>query len=115
MPTHLYRVFARVFHDRSTITSLQLAAAIKKRAGHAAGAEVEPTEASAAVAKAVGMNHKGKPILAKVEPFKGSLEDLFAENPNVEIVYRPSEWKYRPGLAAVITKAMVEGLAPAEF
>ena len=57
VPTHLHRVFSRVFHDKSTITSLQLAAAIKKHAGHAAGAAVELTEAFVVVAKAVGMNH----------------------------------------------------------
>ena len=44
---------------------------IKKHIGHAAGAEVELTEASAAVAKAVGMNHKGKTLLDKVEPIRG--------------------------------------------
>ena len=30
VPTHLHHVFARVFHDKNAITSLQLAAAIKK-------------------------------------------------------------------------------------
>ena len=54
-------------------------------------------------------------MLDKVEPIRGNLETLFAENPNVEVVYRSSEGKFRPGLAKVITKAMIEGLAPAEF
>ena len=50
-----------------------------------------------------------------MEQIRGNLELLFAENSNVEVVYRSSEGKFRPGLAKVITKAMVEGLAPAEF
>ena len=66
VPTHLHRVFARVFHDKNTISPLQLAAAIKNHAGHEAGAEVDLTEASAAVAKAVGMNQKGMTMLEKV-------------------------------------------------
>ena len=77
VPTHLHRVFARKFHDENTITPLQLAAAIKKHAGHAAGVEVEFTEASAAVAKAVGMDQKEKTVLDKVEPIRGNLETLF--------------------------------------
>ena len=40
LPTPLHRVFARVFREKNTITSLQLATAIEKHAGHAAGAEV---------------------------------------------------------------------------
>ena len=115
VPTPLHRAFARVFYDKSTITPLQLAAAIKKHAGHAAGAEVELTEASAAVATAVRMDQKGKTMLDKVEPIRGNLETLFAENPNVEMLFRTSEGKFRPGPAEVITRAMVEGLAPAEF
>ncbi|CAM9711731.1 unnamed protein product, partial [Sphacelaria rigidula] len=31
------------------------------------------------------------------------------------MIYRSSDGKFRPGPAAVVTKAMVEGLAPAEF
>ena len=77
VPTHLHRVFARKFHDKNTITPLQLAAAIQKHAGYAAGAEVQLTEASAAVAKAVGMNQKGKTLLEKVEPIMGNLEVSF--------------------------------------
>ena len=78
VPTHLHRVFARVFHHKNTIMPLQLAAAIKKHAGHAAGAEGELIEASAAVAKAVGLNQKGKTMLEKVEPIMGNLEEYFA-------------------------------------
>ena len=111
LPTPLHRVFARVFREKNTITSLQLATAIEKHAGHAAGAEVELSEVSAAVAKAVDMNHEGKNMLDKVEPIRGNLEQHFAENPNVEMAYRSSEGKFRPGPAAVNTKTMVEGLA----
>ena len=87
VPTPLHRAFARVFYDKSTITALQLAAAIKKQAGHAAGAEVELTEASAAVVKTIGMDQKGKTMLDKVEPIRGKLETPFAENPNVEMLF----------------------------
>ena len=66
---------------------------MKKHAGHAAGAEVELTEASAVVAKAVGMDQKGKTMLDKVEPIRGNLETRFAENPNVEVLFRSSEGK----------------------
>ena len=76
---------------------------------------MELTEASAAVAKAFGMDQKGKTMLDKVEPIRGNLGTLFAENPNVEMLFRSSEGKFRPGPAEVITRAMVEGLAPAEF
>ena len=54
-------------------------------------------------------------MLDKVEPIRGNLETLFAENPNVEMLFRSSEGKFRPGPAEVITRAMVEGLASAEF
>ena len=77
VPTHLHRGFERVFHDKNTITPLQLAAAIKKNSWPAAGAEVELTETSAAVRKAVDMNNKGKTLLDKVEPIRGNLEELF--------------------------------------
>ena len=115
VPTPLHRAFARVFYDKNTITPLQLAAAIKKHAGRAAGTEVELTEASAAVAKAVGMDQKGKTLLDKVEPIRENLETLFAENPNVEMLFRSSEGKFRPEPAQVITRAMVEGLARRSF
>ncbi|CAN0107930.1 unnamed protein product, partial [Sphacelaria rigidula] len=85
-----------------------------KHAGHAAGAEVELTQAYAAVAKAVAINHKGRTMRERVEPIMGKLETYFAGNPNVEMIYRSSDGKFRPGPAAVVTKAMVEGLAPAE-
>ncbi|CAM9734871.1 unnamed protein product [Sphacelaria rigidula] len=115
VPTPLQRVFARRFHEKHTITPLQLATAIKKHAGHAAGAEVELTQASAAVAKAVAMNHKGRTMREKVEPIMDKLATYFAENPNVEMIYRSSDGKFRSGPAAVVTEAMVEGLAPAEL
>ena len=54
-------------------------------------------------------------MLEKVEPIMGNSEAYFAENPNIEVVLRSSEVKFRPAPAEVTTRAMVEGLAPAEF
>ena len=61
------------------------------------------------------MDEKGKTMLDKVEPIRGNLETRFAENPNVEMLFRFSEGKFRPRPAEVVSRAMVEGLALAEF
>ena len=54
IPSHVQKVFARVYHESRTITPMQLVVAV--RAGHGEGAEVELSAASAAVAKAVAMD-----------------------------------------------------------
>ena len=76
---------------------------------------MELSEASAAVAKAVAMESKGKTLLEKVEPIMSNLEIFFDNYPNFETVYRGSDGNYHPGPAEIITKAMVEGLAPERF
>ena len=50
VPSHVHAVFARLRYEETTISSAEMAAAIIKHAGHAEGAEVKLTEASAAVA-----------------------------------------------------------------
>ncbi|CAM9309847.1 unnamed protein product, partial [Sphacelaria rigidula] len=77
--------------------------------------EVDLAQASAAVAKAVARNSRGKAMLERVEPILASLEKYFTGNPNVELVYRSPDGEFIPGPAAVITKALVEGLAPEKF
>ena len=79
------------------ISSTKLAAATKKHAGHADGADVDLSGASAAVAKAVAMEKKGKTMLERVEPILSNLEALFAENPNIAQIYRDSEGNSVPG------------------
>ena len=106
VPSHVQAVFARSEHGEMKISSTKLAAAIKKHAGHADGAGVDLTEASAAVAKAVAMEKKGKNMLERVEPILSNLEALFAENPNIAQIYRDSEGTFHPGPAAVVTKAI---------
>ena len=86
-----------------------------RHAGHGEGAEVDLSEASAAVAKAVAMDSKGKTLLERVEPIMSNLEKFFDNHPNFETVYRGSDGNYHPGPAEIITKAMVEGLAPERF
>ena len=85
---------------------------VESHAGHGEGAEVELSAASAAVAKAVAMDTRGKTLLERVEPTLSNLEKFFANNPKFEAVYRGSGGKYHPGPAEIITKALVEGLAP---
>ncbi len=51
VPIPLQRVFARRYYKEFTITPQQLAAAIEKHAGYAAGAEEKKTQASATVAR----------------------------------------------------------------
>ena len=75
--------------------------------GHGEGAEVDLSEASAAVAKAVAMDRKGKTLLERVEPIMSNLEKLFDNHPNFETVYRGPDGNYHPGPAEIITKAMV--------
>ena len=53
IPSHVKKVFARVYHASRTITPTQLVVAVESHAGHGEGVEVELSEASAAVAKAV--------------------------------------------------------------
>ena len=76
---------------------------------------VELSAASAAVAKAVAMDNKGKTLLERVEPIMSNLENFFDNYPNFETVYRGSDGKYHPGPAEIIAKALVEGLAPEKF
>ena len=92
-----------------------MVAAIKRHAEHAAGAEVELTQASVAVAKAVAMDSRGKTLLEWVEPTLSNLEKCSTGTPNVELVYRSPDGKFIPGPAVVITKALVKLLAPAKF
>ena len=66
--SHVQKVFARVYHASRTTTPTQLVVAVESHAGHGEGAEVELSEASAAVAKAVAMDNKGKTLLESVEP-----------------------------------------------
>ena len=47
-----------------------------------------------------------------VEPILSNLEKVFANNTTFETVYRGSDGKYHLGPAEIITKALVEGLAP---
>ena len=74
IPSHVQKVFARVYHATRTITPTQLVVAVESHAGHGEGAEVELSEASAAVAKAVAMDNKGKTLLERVEPIMSNLE-----------------------------------------
>ena len=60
IPSHVQKVFARVYHATRTITPTQLVVAVQSHAGHGEGAEVDLSETSAAVAKAVAMDSKGK-------------------------------------------------------
>ena len=60
IPSHVQKVFARVYHESRTITPTQLEVAVESHAGHGEGAEVELSAASAAVAKAVAMDTRGK-------------------------------------------------------
>ena len=114
IPSHVQKVFARVYHESRTITSTQLVLAVESHAGHGEGAKVEVSAASAAVAKVVAMDTRGK-TLEKLEPILYNLEKVFANNPNFETVYRGSDGKYHPGPAEIITKALVEGSAPETF
>ena len=104
-----------MYHESHTIYPTQLVVAVESHAGHGEGAEVELSAASAAVAKAVAMDTRGKMLLERVEPILSNLEKFFANNPNFETVYRGSDGKYHPGLDERITKALVEGLAPETF
>ena len=113
--TPLQKAFARRYLTKGSITPLQLEEAIRKHAGHDEDTKVDYSQVSVAVAKVVAMDQKGKTVLEKVEPIFGNLETYFSENPNVERIYRSSNGKFIPGPAAVITKALVEGLKPPEF
>ncbi len=115
IPSHVQRVFARVYQESRNISPAQLVAAVKSHAGHDAGADVELSAASAAVAKAVAMDSRGKTFLERVEPIMSNLEKFFGENPNFEAVYRSSEGEYLPDPAEIVTKALVEGLSPEKF
>ena len=75
--SHVQKVFARVYHASRTITSKQLVVAVESHAGHGEGAEVELSEASAAVTKAVAIDNKGKTLLERVEPIMSNLEKFF--------------------------------------
>ena len=58
---------------------------------------MEVSAASAAVAKVVAMDTRGK-TLEKLEPILYNLEKVFANNPNFETVYRASEGNIIPDL-----------------
>ena len=51
IPSHVKKVFARVYHASRTITPTQLEVAVESHAGHGEGAEVELSAACAAVAR----------------------------------------------------------------
>ena len=53
--------------------------------------------------------------MERVEPIMSNLEKLFDNHPNFETVYRGSDGNYHPGPAEIITKTMVERLAPERF
>ena len=76
---HVQKVFARVYHESCTISPTELVVAVENHAGHGEGAEVELSAASAAVAKAVAMDTRGKTLLERVEPILSNLEKLFAK------------------------------------
>ena len=115
IPSHVQKVFARVYHESRTIIPTQLVVAVESHAGHGEGVEVELSAASAAVAKVVAMDTRGKTLLERVEPILSNLEKFFADNPNFETVYRGSDGRYHPGPAEITTKALLEGLAPETF
>ena len=75
--SHVQKVFARLYHKSRTITPTQLVVAVESHAGHGEGAEVDLSETSAAVAKAVAMDNKGKTLLERVEPIMSNLEKFF--------------------------------------
>ena len=51
IPSHVQKVFARVYHDSRTITPTQLEVEVESHAWHGEGAEVELSAASVAVAR----------------------------------------------------------------
>ena len=51
IPSHVQKVFARVYHKSRTITPTQLEVAVESHAGHGEGAEMELSAESAAVAR----------------------------------------------------------------
>ena len=63
IPSHVQKGFARVYHESRTISPTQLVVAVESHAGHGEGAEVQLSAASAAVAKAVAMDTRGKTLL----------------------------------------------------
>ena len=109
MPSHVQKMFARVYHESRTITPTQLVVAVDSHGGHGVGAEVELSAESTAVAKAVAMDNRGKTMLERVEPILSNLETFFANNSNFETVYRGSDGKCHPGPAEIISKALVRG------
>ena len=66
-----------MYHATRTITPTQLVVAVQSHAGHAEGTEVDLSEASAAVTKAVAIDNKGKTLLERVEPIMSNLEKFF--------------------------------------
>ena len=60
IPSHVQKVFARVYHESRTVTPTLLVVSVESHAGHGEGAEVELSAASAAVSKAVAMDTRGK-------------------------------------------------------
>ena len=111
IPSHVQKVFARVYHESRTITPTHLVVAVESQGGHGEGAEAELSAASAAVAKAVTMDTRGEMLLERVEPRLSNLEKCFANNSNIETVYCGSDGTHHPGPAEIITKALVERLA----
>ena len=65
IPIHVQNVFARVYHESRTISPTQLVVAVERHDEHGEGAEVELSAASAAVAKAVAMDTRGKTLVGK--------------------------------------------------
>ena len=83
IPSHVQKVFARVYHESRTITPTQLVVAVESHAGHGEGAEVELSAAYSAVAKAVALDTRGKTLLERVEPILSNLEKFFAKQPQL--------------------------------
>ena len=54
---------------------------VESHAGHGEGAEVELSAASAAMAKAVAMDTRGKTLLERVEPILSNLEKFSPTTP----------------------------------
>ena len=103
-----------MYHESRTITPTQLVVAVESHAGHGEGAEVELSAESAAVSKAVAMDTRGKRCWKEWSLFCLTWRS-FSPTTLTSRLCRGSDGKYHPGPAEIITKALVEGLAPEKF
>ena len=90
IPSHVQKVFARVYHESRTITLTQFIVVVESHAGHGGGAELSAT--SAAVAKAVAVDTRGKTLLERMEPILSNLEKIFVNNLNT-VVAEAKKWR----------------------